>query len=179
MPNSRRCGSARRSLATAIAAARSSFAAIYGPYDPLAGVFIRKSTTSQAQAMQVDWGECGRVQVGAPTRKVSVFVAVLCHSRLIYIEFTLSRRKAEFFGGIVDASQVLRWPAPCHHLRQFKGRGDQRLGPVSLFSSDVLGGCVAISACSRSPANGATRVKRNRRGERALHRTQCPRRTRR
>jgi transposase len=56
-----------------------------------------------AQAMQVDWGECGRVQLGGTTRKVSVFVAVLCYSRLIYIEFTLSQRKAEFYRAIVHA----------------------------------------------------------------------------
>jgi transposase len=55
------------------------------------------------QAMQVDWGECGRVQVGATTRKVSVFVAVLCYSRLLYIEFTRSQRKAEFYRGLVNA----------------------------------------------------------------------------
>jgi hypothetical protein len=30
-------------------------------------------------------------------------VAVLCYSRLIYIEFTLSQRKAEFYRGIVNA----------------------------------------------------------------------------
>src|SRR5208337_845077 len=56
-----------------------------------------------AQAMQVDWGECGHVLVGATTRKVSVFVAVLCYSRLIYIEFTLSQRKTEFYRGVVHA----------------------------------------------------------------------------
>jgi transposase len=56
-----------------------------------------------AQAMQVDWGECGRVRIGNTTRKVSVFVAVLCYSRLIYIEFTLSQRKEEFYRGIVHA----------------------------------------------------------------------------
>jgi len=55
------------------------------------------------QAMQVDWGECGRVQVGTTTRKVSVFVAVLCYSRLLYLEFTLSQRKAEFYRGLVNA----------------------------------------------------------------------------
>ena len=53
--------------------------------------------------MQVDWGECGRVQIGATTRKVSVFVAVLCYSRLIFIEFTLSQHKAEFYRGVVHA----------------------------------------------------------------------------
>jgi len=55
------------------------------------------------QAMQVDWGECGRVRIGDTTRKVSVFVAVLCYSRLVYIEFTLSQRKEEFYRGIVHA----------------------------------------------------------------------------
>ena len=58
---------------------------------------------SPAQAMQVDWGTCGCVQVGESTRKVSVFVAVLCYSRLTYIEFTLSQCKAEFYRGIVNA----------------------------------------------------------------------------
>ena len=56
-----------------------------------------------AQAMQVDWGECGCVQVGTTTRKVSVFVAVLCYSRLMFIEFTLSQRKAEFYRSLVNA----------------------------------------------------------------------------
>jgi transposase len=56
-----------------------------------------------AQAMQVDWGECGRVPIGTTTRKVSVFVAVLCYSRLTFIEFALSQRKAEFYRCLVHA----------------------------------------------------------------------------
>jgi transposase len=55
------------------------------------------------QAMQVDWGDCGHVQVGSTRRKVSVFVAVLCYSRMLYIEFTLSQRKAEFYRGLANA----------------------------------------------------------------------------
>jgi transposase len=55
------------------------------------------------QAMQVDWGDCGHVQVGSTRRKVSVFVGVLCFSRMIYIEFTLSQRKAEFYRGLANA----------------------------------------------------------------------------
>ena len=53
--------------------------------------------------MQVDWGECGCVPIGTTTRKVSVFVAVLCYSRLMFIEFTLSQRKAEFYRCLVHA----------------------------------------------------------------------------
>ncbi len=64
---------------------------------PARGRVYQEVHYAPAQAMQVDWGECGRVQVGSTQRKVSVFVAVLCYSRLLYIEFTLSQRKAEFY----------------------------------------------------------------------------------
>ncbi len=70
---------------------------------PARGRVYQEVHYEPAQAMQVDWGECGRVQVGDTTRKVSVFVAVLCYSRLMFIEFTLSQRKAEFYRGIVNA----------------------------------------------------------------------------
>lgn len=52
------------------------------------------------EAMQVDWGDCGSVPVGACRRKVYVFVAVLCFSRLIYIEFALSQAKEMFYRAI-------------------------------------------------------------------------------
>jgi transposase len=70
---------------------------------PARGRVYQEVHYEPGQAMQVDWGSCGRVQVSATTRKVSVFVAVLCYSRLTYIEFTLSQRKAEFYRGIVHA----------------------------------------------------------------------------
>jgi transposase len=55
------------------------------------------------EAMQVDWGHCGHLQIGKTRRKVSVLVAVLCYSRMIYIEFSLSQRKAEFYRALVHA----------------------------------------------------------------------------
>ncbi len=70
---------------------------------PARGRVYQEVHYEPGQAMQVDWGECGRVRIGATTRKVSVFVAVLCYGRLIYIEFTLSQRKEEFYRGIVHA----------------------------------------------------------------------------
>ena len=70
---------------------------------PTPGRVYQEVHYEPAQAMQIDWGECGRVQVGSTSRKVSVFVAVLCYSRMIYIEFTLSQRKAEFYRGLVNA----------------------------------------------------------------------------
>ena len=70
---------------------------------PARGRVYQEVHYEAAQAMQVDWGECGYVQVGETRRKVSVFVAVLCYSRLTFIEFTLSQRKAEFYRGVVNA----------------------------------------------------------------------------
>ena len=70
---------------------------------PARGRVYQEVHYEPAQAMQVDWGECGRVQVGNTTRKVSVLVAVLCYSRMTYIEFTLSQRKAEFYRCLVHA----------------------------------------------------------------------------
>jgi transposase len=55
------------------------------------------------EAMQVDWGHCGQLQIGTTKRRVSVLVAVLCYSRMIYIEFTLAQRKAEFYRAVVHA----------------------------------------------------------------------------
>jgi transposase len=70
---------------------------------PARGRVYQEVHYEPAQAMQVDWGECGRVQLGATTRKVSVFVAVLCYSRLMFIEFTLAQTKGEFYRSLVHA----------------------------------------------------------------------------
>src|SRR5262249_39336927 len=70
---------------------------------PARGRVYQEVHYEPAQAMQIDWGECGSVQVGATTRKVSVFVAVLCYSRLTFIEFALAQRKAEFYRSLVHA----------------------------------------------------------------------------
>jgi hypothetical protein len=55
--------------------------------------------------MQVDWGHCGSIRIGNTSRSISVFVAVLCYSRLCYIEFCLSQHKAEFYRSLVHALQ--------------------------------------------------------------------------
>jgi transposase len=70
---------------------------------PTPGRIYQEVPYEPAQAMQVDWGECGRVTVGSTSRKVSVLVATLCYSRLTYIEFSLSQHKAEFYRGVVNA----------------------------------------------------------------------------
>ena len=62
------------------------------------------------ECAQVDWGSFGAIAVGSTRRRLSFFVMVLCHSRLMYVEFTLSegmeqfltchRHALEFFGSV-------------------------------------------------------------------------------
>ena len=70
---------------------------------PARGRIYQEVHYQPGEAMQVDWGDCGRLEIGQTSRRVSVFVAVLCYSRLCYIEFSLSQRKPEFYRAIVNA----------------------------------------------------------------------------
>jgi transposase len=70
---------------------------------PARGRVYREVFYDPGEAVQVDWGECGRLKIGATSRRVSVLVAVLCYSRLCYIEFSLSERKADFYRCVVHA----------------------------------------------------------------------------
>ncbi len=50
------------------------------------------------ECAQVDWGSYGSVNVGNTRRRLSFFVMVLCHSRLMYVEFTVSQTMEHFLG---------------------------------------------------------------------------------
>jgi transposase len=62
------------------------------------------------ECAQVDWGSFGSVPVGQTRRRLSFFVIVLCYSRMMYVEFTVSQTMEhflachqhafEFFGGV-------------------------------------------------------------------------------
>jgi len=62
------------------------------------------------QCAQVDWGSWGSIRVGNTRRRLSFFAAVLCHSRQLYVEFTLGQSQEqwlachehafEYFGGV-------------------------------------------------------------------------------
>jgi len=75
---------------------------------PARGRVYQEVLYEAGEAMQVDWGDCARVTIGQTPRRVSVFVAVLCYSRLCYIEFSLSQRKAEFYRAVVHALEFFR-----------------------------------------------------------------------
>ena len=48
------------------------------------------------ECAQVDWGSWDSVPVGETRRRLSLFVMVLCYSRLLYVEFTLSQTMEQF-----------------------------------------------------------------------------------
>ena len=68
------------------------------------------------EAAQVDGGEYGTVAVGSTRRRLSFFVMVLCYSRRMYLEFTVSQTMEFFlqchenafaaFGGVVGRVMV-------------------------------------------------------------------------
>jgi transposase len=48
------------------------------------------------ECAQVDWGHYGSVSVGSTQRRLSFFVMVLCYSRMMYVEFTVSQSMEHF-----------------------------------------------------------------------------------
>jgi transposase len=68
------------------------------------------------ECAQVDWGSFGAVPVGQTHRQLSFFVMVLCYSRMLYVEFTVSQTMEhflachqhafDFFGGIPQKVMV-------------------------------------------------------------------------
>lgn len=69
-----------------------------------------------AECMQVDWGSWGFISIGSTRRRLSFFVAVLCYSRMMYLEFTLGQSQEHFlschqnafsyFGGLPESVMV-------------------------------------------------------------------------
>jgi len=68
------------------------------------------------ECAQADWGSFGYVPVGATTRRLSFFIMVLCYSRMMYLEFTVSQTMEHFlachqhafeaFGGVPQKIMV-------------------------------------------------------------------------
>jgi transposase len=48
------------------------------------------------EAVEVDWAKCGSIEIAGVKRRLSVFVMVLCYSRMLYLEFTVSEVMEEF-----------------------------------------------------------------------------------
>lgn len=62
---------------------------------PQAPAFL-KLDFAPGECAQIDWGEWGTIAVGDTRRRLSFFLMVLCYSRRMYLEFTVSQQM-EFF----------------------------------------------------------------------------------
>jgi transposase len=116
------------------------------------------------EAMQVDWADFGFALPGVP-RRVSAFVAVLCHSRHLYIEFTVSQtmgsflrcmdRCLRFFGGAtaVDIFDNMKTVVLSHTATATV------FNPKFLEYARARGG-FAVRACNVRRGNEKGRVER-------------------
>ena len=55
-----------------------------------------KLSFAPGECAQLDWGKFGTIAVGSTRRQLSFFVMVLCYSRLLYVEFTVSQTMEHF-----------------------------------------------------------------------------------
>jgi transposase len=55
-----------------------------------------KLSFAPGECAQVDWASYGSVNVGSTCRRLSFFVMVLCYSRMVYVEFTVSQTMEHF-----------------------------------------------------------------------------------
>jgi transposase len=69
-----------------------------------------KLAFTRGECAQVDWGEYGTIAVGSTRRKLSFFVMVLCYSRQMYVEFTVSQKMEHFLACHQNAFTVLGVP---------------------------------------------------------------------
>ena len=68
------------------------------------------------ECAQVDWGVWRKIDVPGGQRKISFFCMVLCHSRMLYVEFFMGeqtehwlqahRNAFEYFGGVPQSVMV-------------------------------------------------------------------------
>ncbi len=126
------------------------------------------------EAMQVDWGDCGRVMIGQTPRRVSVFVAVLCYSRLVYIEFSLSQRKAEFYRALAHALEFFRGSPRKIIFDNLKAAVTSGSGRHACLHPEFLGFVRRLLPGTHRLHGAGPGIERNRGGQRAVRQAQCP-----
>jgi transposase len=116
------------------------------------------------ECAQVDWGSYGSIAVGATRRRLSFFVMVLCYSRMMYVEFTVSQTMEhflashqnafEFFGAVPGKIMVDNLKSAV--LSRIIGKAPV-YNPRYLEFADHHG--FAIAACNVGKANEKGRVE--------------------
>lgn len=116
------------------------------------------------ECAQVDWGCWNTVDVLGTPRRLSFFVMVLCHSRMLYAELSLSeaqehwlschRHAFEFFGGVPDRIMVDNCKTAV--LRPGPG-GEREINPAYAQFAKHYG--FRVSPCNAGRPNEKGRVE--------------------
>lgn len=122
-----------------------------------------KLSFAPGECAQVDWGLYGTVNVGSTRRKLSFFVMVLCYSRMMYVEFTVSQTMEHFLACHQNAFNLLGVPKrimvdnlKSAVLKRILGQ-DPVLNPRYLDFANHCG--FAITPCAVGKGNEKGRVE--------------------
>jgi transposase len=123
-----------------------------------------KLAFAPGECAQVDWGSYGTVRVGEMNRRLSFFVMVMCHSRMMYVEFTVlqtmehflscHKNAFEFFGGVPKKIMVDNLKSAV--IRRFIGQ-EPILNPKYLDFAKYY--AFTITPCNVRKANEKGRVE--------------------
>jgi transposase len=103
---------------------------------PLRQELIRRVTerfeTLPGRQAQIDWGECGTIEVAGEKRKLYVFVLVLGYSRMMYAHFTTSSKLPVLLRCLARTFEVLGVPAELlvDNMKQAVDQHDVTTGTV-------------------------------------------------
>lgn len=123
-----------------------------------------KLAFAPGECAQVDWGEYGSIAVGATRRRLSFFVLVLAHSRLLYVQFSVSQTMEHFLACHEQAFAALGGVPARIMVDNLKSAVLQRLaGCAPVFNARYLDFSrhwgFDISACAPGRGNEKGRVE--------------------
>ncbi|MDP1526368.1 MAG: IS21 family transposase, partial [Rhodocyclaceae bacterium] len=116
------------------------------------------------ECAQVDWGSYGSIRVGETSRRLSFFVMVLCYSRQMYVEFTVSQTMEHFLACHANAFTAFGGVPARIMVDNLKSAVLQRpLGQAPVFNPRYLDYArhhgFTITACGVRKANEKGRVE--------------------
>jgi transposase len=115
-------------------------------------------------AVQIDWADFGFALPGV-ARRVSAFVAVLCHSRYLYIEFTLSQSMGTFLRCMDRCLEFFQGSTAADIFDNMKTVVLSHTASATVFNPRFLAyarvrGGFAVVACNVRKGNEKGRVER-------------------
>lgn len=114
-------------------------------------------------AVQVDWADFGFAVPGLP-RRISAFVMVMCHSRMMYLEFTASQQMGTFLRCMERGLSFFGGSAEADIFDNMKTVVSSGSGPRAVFNERFLNYAAArrfaARACNARSGNEKGRVER-------------------